>query len=469
MIEFNPLKLASLDQERFLRYQANLDFYNGHQWRASDSRGKDRTLVINYAKATILKLTSYLLLGLNFPCYSPDGSEAAEKKVARAESILAKVYDQNNLAELDWETELDTAILGDGCYKVFWDAKKKIIRVVTPDVRGLYAWWLGDDLSSVWRVAVRYQLTKDEVSILYGKDFHKNKLWVVEVWTDNRFELYLDNELFDAKPNPYGFIPFVLFPNLREPKQFWGVSDVPALMETQRELNRSLSQLSHILEVSGNPITVLENVEAGREIKVQPGAVWTLPEDAKAYLLDLLKGGGVRLHIDYINLIYRCLHDLSEIPRAAFGGIEKELSGTALSIELQSLIQKVVRKRLIRTSSYHRRTEMILSLAQQFLKEDLTGISHKVVWAPILPADVIRKAQSEQLLVTVGVHSRRTAMDEMGVKDPNLEFDKWLEERARIRQQNIELPTPSTRGGPITRALESAMVDDNSLENLEEV
>jgi len=49
--------------------------------------------------------------------------------------------------------------------------------------------------------------------------------------------------------------------------------------------------LSRILELSGNPVAVLENVEESEDIAVKPGAVWNIPEDAKAYLLDLLQGG----------------------------------------------------------------------------------------------------------------------------------------------------------------------------------
>ena len=40
-------------------------------------------------------------------------------------------------------------------------------------------------------------------------------------------------------------------------------------------------------------------------------------------------------------MIYRVLHDLSEVPRSAFGGIERDMSGVALEIELQPLLQKV--------------------------------------------------------------------------------------------------------------------------------
>lgn len=38
-----------------------------------------------------------------------------------------------------------------------------------------------------------------------------------------------------------------------EPKKFWGTSDVQAVRESVVELNRALSQLSMILELSGNP------------------------------------------------------------------------------------------------------------------------------------------------------------------------------------------------------------------------
>ena len=82
------------------------------------------------------------------------------------------------------------------------------------------------------------------------------------------------------------------------------ISDIEPLRESLAELNRALTQLSRILELSGNPIAVLENVEEARDIAVQPGAVWEIPEQARAYLLDLLQGGGVRLHVEYADLVY---------------------------------------------------------------------------------------------------------------------------------------------------------------------
>jgi len=393
--------------------------------------------------------------GINFAVDAVEDSDEARARAQKAEAALYQVYESNNLEQLDLETEIDCAILGDACYKVIWDQETQQVRVTAPDIQGLYAWWLGDDASKVWRVASKYCLSTEETELLYKVKPKAKTAAIVEVWTERDFELYLDNVLREKKPNPYGFIPFIIYPNLREPKKFWGISDLAQIVESQRELNRAMSQLSRILELSGNPIAVLENVEESEDIAVRPGAVWNIPEDAKAYLLDLLQGGGVRLHIDYINLLYRTLHDISESPRAAFGGAERDLSGVAMELELHPLLQKVRRKRLIRTAVYNRRNEMVLKLLEKYQGGSFGSNRLRVVWGPVLPQDISRLVANEQTLVQTGIHSRRRAMDELGVKDPEFEFNRWLEERKTILVMNKELNAKSTRNRARERASES--------------
>ncbi len=456
-------QLTRWDIDRIRGYKELLDFYHGQHWESRERRGEKR-LTFNYAKVFIDKVTSYLMSGINFAVDAVEDSDEARARAQRAEQALYQVYEDNNLEQLDLETEIDCAILGDACYKVIWDAQAKRVRVTAPDVQGIYAWWLGDDISWVWRVASKYSLSAEEAELLYGVKPKSKTATIVELWTDSEFELYLDNALVGKKPNPYGFIPFIIYPNLREPKKFWGISDLSQIMEPQRELNRAMSQLSRILELSGNPIAVLENVEESEDIAVRPGAVWNLPEDTKAYLLDLLQGGGVRLHIDYINLLYRILHDVSESPRAAFGGTERDLSGVALEIELQPLLQKVSRKRIIRTAVYNWRNKMILKLVEKYRGESFGDNHLRVVWSPVLPQDMTRLVSNEQTLVQTGIHSRRRAMDEVGVKDPEMEFNRWLEERETILRMNKELNARSTRGGERVRALaaETEGVEESS-------
>ncbi len=458
MIEaFNPQELVNLDTDRMRNYRDLLDFYHGRHWE-SPARYGEKHLTFNYAKVFVDKVTSYLMSGMSFAADPAEDTADARVRSRKAEEALHDVYEANNLAGLDFETEIDCAILGDACFKVIWDTARRSVRVTAPDIQGLYAWPAGDDMSRLVKLASRYTLSADEVEALYSVRPKNKTAIITELWTDAEFVLYLDNDILEQKQNPYGFIPFILCPNLREPKKFWGISDLPVVMEAQRELNRAISQLSKILELSGNPIAVLENVEESEDIAVKPGAVWNIPEDAKAYLLDLLQGGGIRLHIDYIDLLYRILHDVSESPRAAFGGASRDLSGVALEVELQPLLQKVARKRLIRTAVYNRRNFLILKLLEQF-RGDNFGVNHlRVVWNPVLQRDNERLIAGEQALVQSGIHSRRRAMDELGITDPEVEFKHWLEEREAILRMNKELDARSSRGN--TRARETLPAED---------
>jgi hypothetical protein len=437
-------QLNRLDIDKLRGYRELLDFYHGQQWEGRERWGEKR-LTFNYAKVFIDKVTSYLMSGMNFAVDAVADADEAKTGARKAEAALRQIYEDNNLEQLDLETEIDCAVLGDACYKVSWDTEAKKVRVTAPDVQGIYAWWLGDDTSRIWRVASKYSLTAEESEFLYRVKPKGQTVTVVELWTDGEFELYMNDALVEKKSNPYGFIPFIIYPNLREPKRFWGISDLVQITESQRELNRAMSQLSRILELSGNPIAVLENVEEAEDIAVSPGAVWTIPEAAKAYLLDLLQGGGVGLHIDYINLLYRTLHDVSESPRAAFGGTERDLSGIALEIELNPLLQKVRRKRIIRTAVYNRRNRMILRLLERYQGESFGDNRLRVIWSPILPQDVARLVANEQTMVQSGIHSRRGAMEGVGIKDPEGEFKRWLGEREAILKMNREFNARSTK------------------------
>ena len=462
-----PEQIRRMDAGRLRAYAENLAFYGGDQWPAAMTRSRNRRLVFNYAKAIVDKTVSYLMTGANIAVDPVDGTPAAHDQAMATERALLAVYDQNNLDQLDFDTEIDAAILGDGAYKVTWDAAERRVRVTAPDVQGLFAWWAGDDVSRVWRVASRYVLDAESAQELYGvKAGRLNGLGVVkggglganssqpgtavphapgsveivEVWTAETFEVWAGGERVESRENPYGFIPYVLYPNIREPKKFWGTSDLPPIKEPVRELNRALTQLSMILELSGNPIAVLENVSESTDIAVVPGAVWELPERARAYLLDLLQGGGVKLHADYVDLIYRTLHDLGESPRTSFGENRAGLSGIALNVELDPLLKKVARKRLIRGAAYRRRNEMILRILEQHGESKVSYAPYRsrIAWGSVLPLDRSRQVEDERALVAAGIHSRRRAADNLGVGDPEAEFARWLEERRLLGAHTAE-------------------------------
>ena len=64
------------------------------------------------------------------------------------------------------------------------------------------------------------------------------------------------------------------------------------------------------------------------------------------------------------------------------------------------------------------------------------GLRHRIMWGPVLPQDRGRQVKDEEILVASGIHSRRRAMKELGVEDPEAEFQRWLEEERVKRQAN---------------------------------
>ena len=135
-----------------------------------------------------------------------------------------------------------------------------------------------------------------------------------------------------------------------------------------------------------------------------------------------------------INLIYRTLHDLGESPRTAFGENRQGLSGVALNTELDPLLKKVQRKRLIRSAAYRRRNELILRVLERFTGESYAPYRTRIVWGPVLPQDRSRQVADERVLVEAGIHSRRRAAEAPGVEDPEGEFARWPMEEEHIRE-----------------------------------
>ena len=390
------------------------------------------------------KITAYVMSGLRYNVAGPD-----ETAARAAELALLEAHAANALDRLDYDTETDTAVLGDGAFRVAWAPDQTRPIVTAPDVQGLFVWPNPHNLTDYHQVAHRYTLPADQVAAAYGRTVTKDTATIVERWTDNDLEVWVDNTIAQATANPHGFIPYIVFPNNPVPKQFWGLSDIVALREAATEMNRELSVLATIMELSGNPIAVLAGVESAEDIAVQAGATWTIPESAKAYLLDLLSGGGVGLHIQYLDAIYRTIHDLAEVPRTAFGQNQQGLSGVALQVEMQPLLQKVKRKRLIRTAAYTRRAQAILKLI-----DANTGTNHaaagniEITWAPPLPSDRTEDINQEAALVAAGLTAHTSAMNRLGVPDPATEWQATLAQARELQaarpRTNGRQPAPQT-------------------------
>ncbi len=197
-------------------------------------------------------------------------------------------------------------------------------------------------------------------------------------------------------------------------------------------------------------------------IRAEEGAVWELPEGSRAYMLDMLSGGGVRLHIEYIDALYRALYDLAETPRTAFGDSGRNVSGAALEVEIQPLVQKVQRRRRVWDAVYRQRNSMLLDLLERFGGEPLGGVRRtQAVWGSVLPNDRQALVLDEVQLVASQIHSRQTAMNLLGDVDQERELALIQEEAsmglgAQAQQQSAANAVDATSSGLAGRVASGA-------------
>ncbi len=386
------------DDVRLQRYRRFLDFDSGKHDVGRLGFGQT-PIVANYARVFVRKGASYLFpepvtIAVDAPC-GPEGapSPAATTAATLIETALMHVAHANDLGAADLATAIDAGVLGDGAFKITWDVVLGCVRIVPVDVQTLFVESAPDDVRRM-RVVRQVRLVPRtaaevtyEVALIAGTT---ENVTVVEEWSDATYRVLVDDVPMHDGPNPYGFIPYLIFPNTPQPHAFWGVSDLADILEVNRALDRRLSILAQILELSGNPVTVLENVTGAQGVNVAPGALWELPENSKAYLLDLLAGGSVEQHLRYIEALYRIMDDLGEMPRMSFGEAGQARSGIALTVQLQPVVQKTNRKRLIWSAIVQRRAELALRLliahhALDLGPYTLDDFALRAVWAPILP------------------------------------------------------------------------------------
>jgi hypothetical protein len=446
------------DRSRLARYKERRAFYDGEQWTGRARRRQTR-MTVNYARALVRKVVSYALpdrVGFTVPppilpvdpaptddtrAGEPaEGADiirarqhASEQQANAVEGLLAELLAELDADRIDFALAIDSAVLGDGVIKVTWDVTAGRPRLTVVDPATLLAWWSPDTPTEAYRFQQHYVLPGQAVIALGwaapGAMAPDRSYPVVEDWTADRWSVSVAGQAARDEANPYGWLPYLVLPNNAGGSQFWGESDLDDLLDLCRQLNTRVSAVADILDLAGWPITVLENVDSAEGITVGPGARWELPEGAKAYLLNLLKDGGVEQHTAFIDELRTALHDLAETPRTAFGEAGRAIAGAALQVELQPLVQKVKRKRRGMESLYRRRNAMLLDLIERFGGAPVYGLRRTVpVWPPILPSDREADTRIGVQLVEKGIRSRRSVAADLGEEDPDAEMQRIRDE-----------------------------------------
>lgn len=226
-------------------------------------------------------------------------------------------------------------------------------------------------------------------------------------------------------PWPHPYPPILDAQNLPAPNEYWGISDLgDDVLALVGALSFARSNAQRIIRFHASPKTVAKGI-AGQQIDVSVDNVIVLPNpDASIENLEMQSDlGATEQHIDGIE---QDIHEVARVPSVSTGTLDSigPLSGVALQILYQPLVEKTQTKRLLYG-------DLLVELCRRLL--DLGGFGPAnivtITWPELLPGDPLQERQVYLLEDQLGVVSKQTIAERLGL-DWETEQQRMAEERA---------------------------------------
>jgi hypothetical protein len=96
-----------------------------------------------------------------------------------------------------------------------------------------------------------------------------------------------------------------------------------------RALNERISQWLWLMRTQASPPIITRGLDRA-VLRVEPGEIWPLPQNASADILRLLDGSTANIHIQAIHELQRIIREVTGTPEIAYGFGSAALSGAAL-------------------------------------------------------------------------------------------------------------------------------------------
>lgn len=229
----------------------------------------------------------------------------------------------------------------------------------------------------------------------------------------------------------FSWPPIIDCQNLPSPNEYYGIADIEEdVLALNGTINFTLSNLQRIIRFHAHPKTWGSGFNA-KELKtgVDDTLVFTNPD---AQLHNLEMQSDLTSSINYYLRLKEALHEISYVPEVATGKLENtgQLSGVALAIMYQPLIDRTEQKRLTYGA-------LLIELFRRLLEMSNHGADNLVTlhWPKLLPANRLEDLQAALLEKQIGV-SEDTLLRGLG-RNPDVEREKRESDSADIAEQML--------------------------------
>ncbi len=216
---------------------------------------------------------------------------------------------------------------------------------------------------------------------------------------------------------PYDFCPIQACQNRAMPNQFWGQSDLEEdVIEINHSLNFLASNVNKIIAFHAHPKTWGTGFQ-GVDLRIPVDGLVALPPGATLQNLEMQSDLGSTLA--FYEKMKEAIHEISSIPEIATGMVNGlgQLSGVALQVLYQSLVELTKKKRLTYGDLISRLSQCMLEMMGHGSDVEIT-----IHWPDMLPVDDLSTGQTMLIYEQLGV-SKSTILARLGF-DPEEEESK---------------------------------------------
>jgi hypothetical protein len=411
----------------------------------------------NYARFIINKLASWQFeLPIDFNVlYENDSDKDTAEKI---EKDIYQVHKTNKMDSKLFQAAVECNKCGGVVFKLKYDINGKKLKIFVRNRMECFPVTEFDDYENLLKV--HFVAFKDE------KTIWKQTYELVETGTIIKGKVcYIEEAEYDVKDvktpskviierQPLGnngkwldFIPVYIVPNTPQIGEVWGMSELDDLIPLIDEINKKYSDLSDSLRFDMFAITILLNIQGVNDLKGKPGAVWDLTGGSPTGEMkpDVFK---LESQFQYIESLKYLIDNLvsaivlfSETVNLDTNKIEGlgNLSGVALKLLFAAILSKTARKNMIWSDKLRQMYLDCLKVKSIYEAYEIPDdLDLEILFHNPLPQNELEQVNIHVQKIAAGLESITTAMNDIGIQDPELEIAKILEEK---KQYDKELNT----------------------------
>lgn len=236
----------------------------------------------------------------------------------------------------------------------------------------------------------------------------------------------------DTEDWAYPFPPIFTCQNLPNPNEPWGIADLTDdLIHMNKVLIFIQSNISRILKYHAHPKTVAKGLRLD-QLAVAPDDTIVL-QSPDADIKNLEMSSDLSSSLNFASEIRADMDEQSRVPAVALGRLadlpKGNISGVALQLLFQPLLEKTVQKRRLYGKMIREVTRAALVLAGLIPLSQWDSYQVDIHWPDLLPIDDLAAAQTALLWKQLGV-SEDTLLQSGGF-DPGDEAEKSANEAQR--------------------------------------